>query len=46
MEGLIPLRRPYPGHRVSLIRAKYKHNKGQNKPEIAWEMADSFIKSL
>ena len=29
-----------------LIRAKYEHNKSQNKTEITWEMADSFIKSL
>ena len=40
------MHRPDPGHRVSFIRAKYKHNKGQNKTEITREMADLFIKSL
>ena len=33
-KGSFPLRRPYPGHRVSFIRAKYKQNKGKNKTEI------------
>ena len=41
-----PLHKPDPGHRVSFIRSKNKHNRSQNKTEITWEMAESFTKSL